>query len=144
MKGYPSRPLCDVSDSYGHTFSYFISNILKEVRDDELTMCDSTEDMLAPIRHASNTNVVKSNSVVGSIDVKALYPSLELDFAIDILCIEFYKSGITIQVVDHQELGLYLNLGRSEQYLTTMGIPKRCPSRKIPTLFKCVGLLSFH
>ena len=96
----------------------------------EPTICDSAEDMLAAIRHANNTDEVKSNSVVGSLDVKALYPSLELDFAIDIVCEEFYKSGITIQDVDHQELGLYLSLCRSEQYLAKMGILKYCPRRR--------------
>ena len=59
------------------------------------------------------TNVVESNSVVGSLDVKALYPNLELDleldFAIDIVCKEFYKSGITIRGIGHQELGLNLS-----------------------------------
>ena len=130
IKGPPVRPLCDVSDSYGHKLSYFISNILKEVSDDEPTMCDSTEDMLAAIRQANNTNEVKSNSVVGSLDVKALYPSLELDFAIDVVCDEFYKSGITIQGVEYQELGLYLSLCKSRQYLAKMDILKYCPRRK--------------
>ena len=45
-KGPQVRPLCDVSDSYGHKLSYFISNILKEVTDREKTVCNSTEDML--------------------------------------------------------------------------------------------------
>ena len=52
-KGPPVRPLCDVSDSYGHKLSYFLSNILKEVTDKEPTVCDSTEDMLAGIRQAN-------------------------------------------------------------------------------------------
>ena len=33
FNGPPVRPLCDVSDSYGHKLSYFISRILKEVTD---------------------------------------------------------------------------------------------------------------
>ena len=32
IKGPPVRPLCDVSDSYGHKLSYFISNILRGKR----------------------------------------------------------------------------------------------------------------
>ena len=47
------------------------------------------------------------------------------------MCEEFYKSGITIQGVDHQELDLYLSLCRSEQYLAKMGILKYCPRRRI-------------
>ena len=30
-KGPPVRPMCDVSDSYGHKLSHFLSKILKEV-----------------------------------------------------------------------------------------------------------------
>ena len=30
-KGPPVRPICDVSDSYGHRLSFLISTILKEV-----------------------------------------------------------------------------------------------------------------
>ena len=38
-KGPPVRPLCDVSDSYGHRLSYFISRILREISDNEPTVC---------------------------------------------------------------------------------------------------------
>ena len=71
MKGPPVRPLCDVSDSYGHKLSYFISNILREVTDKERTVCDSTEDMLASIQQANNSGRVQEDTVVGSLDVKA-------------------------------------------------------------------------
>ena len=64
------------------------------------------------------------------MDVKALYPSLELDFTIEIVCQEFYKSNVKIQNVDYLELGLYLRLNRKEDYLKVLGIDEYCPTRK--------------
>ena len=64
------------------------------------------------------------------MDVKALYPSLELDFTIEIVCKEFYKSNVKIQNVDYLELGLYLRLNRKEDYLKVLGIDEYCPTRK--------------
>ena len=129
-KGPPVRPLCDVSDSYGHKLSYFISKILKEISHNEPTLCDSTEDMLAAIREVNYSGKVTSNSVIGSLDVKALYPSLELDFTIDVVCNEFYAPNVTIQKVDYEELGLYLSLNRDGEYLKRVGLRDYCPRRK--------------
>ena len=51
------------------------------MNDDQPNICDSTEDMLAAIQEANESGKVKPSSVIGSMDVKALYPSLDLDFA---------------------------------------------------------------
>jgi len=129
-KGPPVRPLCDVSDSYGHKLSYFISRILKEINDEQTTVCDSTEDMLAAIREANENTNMNNDSVIGSMDVKALYPSLDLNYTIEIVCQEFYKSNVKIEGVDYLELGLYLSLNRKEEYLRDLGIDECCPTRK--------------
>ena len=129
-KGPPVRPLCDVSDSYGHRLSYFISNILKEVSDDEPTVCDSTEDMLAAVKETNDSGKMNSNVVIGSLDVKALYPSLDLDFTIDVVSEEFYQSKVNMEGIDYEELGLYLSLNRDEEYLRSKGLLKYCPRRR--------------
>ena len=38
-----------MGDSYGHKLSHLLCKILKEVDEDQETICDSTEDMLAAI-----------------------------------------------------------------------------------------------
>ena len=130
IKGPPVRPLCDVSDSYGHRLTHFISVILKEISDKEPTMCDSTEDMLAAIKEANETGKINENTVVGSLDVKALYPSLDLDFTIDVVADEFFHSDVKIDGVDYEELGLYLSLSRREEYLREKNIIDYCPRRR--------------
>ena len=129
-KGPPVRPLCDVSDSYGHKLSYFASNILKEVTDKEPTVCDSTEDMLAGVREANESGKISEGTVIGSLDVKALYPSLDLDHTIEIAAEEFRRSDVEIEGVNNEELGLYLSLNRSEEYLRNKGVDVYCPKRK--------------
>ena len=52
IKGPPVRLLCDVSDSHDHKLSHFICTILKEVFDEQPTIWDSTEDMVAAIKTA--------------------------------------------------------------------------------------------
>ena len=46
--------------------------------------------------------------VVGSADVKALYPSLDIDFTVDKVCEVFDDSDVKIEGIDTDELGLYL------------------------------------
>ena len=119
-----------MSDSYGHKLSYFISRILKEVTDDEPTVCDSTEDMLAAVKNANDSGRIGPNTVVGSLDVKALYPSLDLEFTIEKVTEEFYSSKVKIEGVDYEELGLYLSLHRDERFLSDKGILNYCPRRR--------------
>ena len=70
------------------------------------------------------------NLNIGSTDVKALYPSLDIDFTVDKVCEVFFESDISIQGIDFAELGLYLALTASPDLLTELGIADMCPTRK--------------
>ena len=102
VKGPPVRPLCDVSDSYGHRLSFLISTILKEVYIDNETVCSSTEDMIGSIQETNGNYVLENDAIIGSLDVKALYPSLDMDFAIDVVGDEFYNSEVQVKNVDYE------------------------------------------
>ena len=86
--------------------------------------------MLAEIKEANDSEKIGCNTVVGSLDVKALYPSLDLDFTIDKVAEEFYESEVKIEGVDYEEMGLYLSLNRDERYLRERNILDHCPRRK--------------
>ena len=43
--------------------------------------------------------------IVGSADVKALYPSLDVDFTVDKVCEVFYGSEVRVEGVNVEELG---------------------------------------
>ena len=57
--------------------------------------------------------------MVGSLDVKALYPNLDIPYAAEKIAQEFYESSIEIldESVDTFQLGLYLVLTCSEEEL---------------------------
>ena len=129
IKGPPVRPLCDVSDSYGHRLSFLVSTILKEVYIDESTVCNSTEDMLAAIRETNERYKLSEDAIVGSLDVKVLYPSLNIEFTVEIVSTEFYKSGVRIENIDYKELGLYLSLNYTHEQLKTKSLDKVCPPK---------------
>ena len=128
--GPPVRPVCDVSDSYGHKLSHFLCKILKEVDDEQETTCDSTEDMIAAIEKANAEHNDNERKVVGSMDVKALYPSLDIGFTTEVVCEEFFNSEVEVENVDYAEMGLYLKLNRSDEYIRNSKLEEVCPKRK--------------
>ena len=68
--------------------------------------------------------------MIGSLDMKALYPSLDLDHTIETAAEEFRRSEVEVEGIDNDELGLYLSLNKSESYLRDKGIGDFCPKRK--------------
>ena len=66
----------------------------------------STEEMLAAMEEANCSDRLDETCTVGSTDVKALYPSLDISFAAEKVGEMFYQSGIEVEVVDTKELGL--------------------------------------
>ena len=93
------------------------------------TTCDSTEDLLSRIREVNNNNISLRNTIIGSMDVKALYPSIDVDFAIGKCGEIIVKSDTEISNVDVEELGLFLSLTCSETELSSKDLLKFCPTR---------------
>ena len=77
-----------------------------------------------------NQDQKNDSLVIGSTDVVALYPNLDIEFTIDKVCKIFFESNISVRGTDDLELGLYLALTTSPEVLTTMGIADVCPTRK--------------
>ena len=87
--------------------SQFLSSVLRHIIEQAEELCESTEDMLSRIQHCNETEML-SSSVVGSMDVKALYPSIDIDFAVE-KCVELMQeSNVKFNNVDVDELGWFL------------------------------------
>ena len=102
----------------------------------------STEDMLAAMEEANNSGRLDEGCTVGSTDVKALYPSLDIGFAAEKVGEMFYQSGIEVEDVNAKELGLYLALNRTQVQLRARGLADFCPVRRTnrgrpPTMTGC-------
>ena len=92
-------------------------------------MCISTEEMIAEMKKANSVQV-DNDLVVGSADVKALYPSLDMDFTIEKVCDVFFESDIQVEGVDYEEVGLYLAINIEPEVLQRSNIADVCPTRK--------------
>ena len=96
--------------------------------------------MLGRVRKV-NEEVDLKNCIIGSMDVKALYPSIDIDFAVE-KCVEMInKSEVKFEKVNTEELGLYLSLTMSVEERRKLGIEDFCPKRKRtgknPTITGC-------
>ena len=127
--GPPVRPVCGGSAAYNNKFSHLISSLLKHVWKDCDTACENTEEILAEIRD-HNQHGIEGDAVIGSLDVKALYPNLDVGFTAEIVAKEFRESQFEVEGIDYKELGLYLAMNKTEQELENLGLLKFCPRRK--------------
>ena len=139
-KGPPQRPVCGAVVASNYSLSHFISTILQPVIQQEKHPCHSTEDMLSRVREVNET-VDLENCTIGSMDVKALYPSIDIDFATE-KCVEMLtKSSTSFENVNTDELGLYLALTVDQDELERTDLGKYSATRKRtgkrPTITAC-------
>ena len=140
--GPPLRPVCGAVTSCNYRISYFLSQVIKPLIQISPETCDSTEDLLSKIKKV-NENEDLRGCIIGSMDVKALYPSIDIDFATD-KCVELLReSEIVFTNVNEDELGLYLILTVDEKELVDENIRQFCPNRKRkgkkPTITGCAS-----
>ena len=98
--------------------SHLMSVILNEVWKDATSVSLNTEEMLAAFRKL-NDKLITEEIIVGSADVKALYPRLDIEFTVEEVCEMFYNSEVKVEVIDVGELGLYLALKQKVRQMFT-------------------------
>ena len=141
VRGPPVRPVCGAVAAYNTKLSHLMSLILNEVWKEVESVCLSTEETLAEFKRLNDSDI-SDDVVVGSADVKALYPNLDIPFAVDKAYEIFYDSAVQIVGIDTEELGLYLALNRTKDQLKELGLLPYCPTRKTrrgrpPTITGC-------
>ena len=77
-----------------------------------------------------NGEGLNEGDIVGSADIEALYPSLDIDFTIEKVCEVFEESAVTIEGIDYEELSLYISLNRTDDEIQEMGLGEVCPKRR--------------
>ena len=127
--GPPGRPVCGGDVSYNKRLSHLISIMLTDLYIHEKTVCLSTEGLLAEIERMNNEGV-REDDIIGSADVEALYPSLDVQFTVDKVCELFLSSTIDIKGIDYKELSLYLSLNKTDEQLRDLGLLEYCPRRR--------------
>ena len=129
--GPPVRPVCGANIGHNVKLAHIISKILSPVwkSHKSITSWMSTEEMVAAIEE-TNDNYAGIDMVIGSADVKALYPSLDIEFTIEKVCEVFGSSEVRIEDVDYEEMALYLSLNMSEEEITMVQLENVYPRRK--------------
>ena len=90
--------------------------------------CESTEDLLSKITECNESENL-TRSILGSMDVKALYLSIDVDFAVD-KCIELInESAMEFVNIDTDQLGLFLMMTNDKEELKAKDLLKYCPTR---------------
>jgi hypothetical protein len=135
------RPICGAVSAYNRKLSYLMSFILNEVWKEAESVCMNIEEMLADFKRL-NVDHITEDIIVGSADVKALYPSFDVTFTVEKVCEIFHSSSIKVIGIDTEELGLYLALNETEAELGDLDILRFCPTRKTnrgrpPTITGC-------
>ena len=85
-----------------------MSIMLTDIYVGEKTVCTSTEELLAEVDRINEEGIIDNTFIVGSMDVEALYPSLDIGFTVDKVCELLYESDVKIEGIDYKELGLSL------------------------------------
>ena len=123
------RPVCGAIVACNNCISHFLSMILKPVIKSAQEVCECTEDLLSLVEGCNETNDL-TTSIIGSMDVTAFYPSIDVEFAVN-KCIELInESYVEFQNVDLDELSLFLMLMTSKESLQSNDVLKFCPTRK--------------
>ena len=123
--------MCGAVVAYNCKLCHMISIILTELRKsrENSAICMSTEDMIAEVDRV-NQDQENDSLVIGSTDVVALYPNLDMEFTIDKVCKIFFESNISVRGTDDLELGLYLTLTTSPEVCTDNDGHSRCMSNE--------------
>ena len=120
----PCRPICSASISPNGQTSHLISLVLNELADafSEGSECKSTEDMIAGMENDVNSREDIQQMIVGSMDVRALYPSLLASTSTEIIKEVFMKTDIKIEGINWQEAGKYIAINLSATEINNLGL----------------------
>ena len=132
--GPPVRPVCGANQAPNSRLSHFLSRIINDYADAENfeTECRSSEEMKAAFTRYNDTTdpILKKQCQVISMDVKALYPSMEWGEIMKAVREMIESSERTVENVDWQEVGKYLAVTMSEKDIEKEGLQHVVPRRK--------------
>ena len=92
------------------------------------TQCNSTEELLKEIEKTNKDNISKE-WVVCSLDVEALYPSLDIQECSRVIEKELFQSDFDIKGLKWTEIALYLRYHLTDKEIEDLQITNYCPVR---------------
>ena len=143
-KGPPARPICGARKAPNGQLSDLLSRLLDPMCDMEAeergSECRSTEDMLSSLEDLNqelaqemedtNSDCSKEEIIVGSMDVKSLYPSIDIEEATQTVKRLVTKYYHTMENINAKEAARYLALALTEDRVEKLGLEEILPARK--------------
>ena len=128
-----TRPVCGATDGLVARFQNLLSCPLQIFAEefDTGTKCDSSEDMIRSLHDANNkieNNKIKI-TIILSMDVCSLYPSLEKTKCRSIIKNVIKNSEVEMIGVDWREVILYLMITEGKEEMTILGLGEVLPIR---------------
>ena len=136
VEGPPVRPVCGANQAPNSRLSNFLSRIVNDYADTSgiATECRSSEEMRAAFEeYNSRQPEERKDSAIISMDVKALYPSMELDEVVSSVEEMIKTSEREVEKVDYGEIGRYLAVTMTKEKIDEEGLQHVVPTRKRDT-----------
>jgi len=123
-KGPPTRPVVNAKRGAISRVSHLLSQPLSIMADeaDEGKLCDNTEEVIEAIEKVNKEAANNKDIIVGSLDVKALFPSLEAERTAAIVRKTVEESEIEIENVDEDELAKYIAINATVVEIEQSGL----------------------
>ena len=133
VKGPPVRPVCGASEAPNSKLSHFLSRVVNDYADSMgiETECRSSEEMRAAFEEFNEREESERKECgVISMDVKALYPSMEWNEIVKAVREMIETCEEQIEDVDWDEVGRYLAITMTKEEVEKEGLQKVIPKRK--------------
>ena len=138
-EGIKMRPIMKAMSGPKRALSDMFSDVLEQVLDinNDETWCKSTEELLHAIESYNNetktetlTNVEQKRKIVGSMDVIALYPSIEAKRAAEIVVAEVTDSEAKFVGLNTRELAKFIRKNLNQKEIDQKGFTDILPKKK--------------
>ena len=140
--GPKMRPGCGAKDCSTKRTSYVLCQILDKVVPKGGTQCESTDDLLAEFEKVNKERDADKNWVIGSLDVVALYPSLNVERCAKVVREALFESELEFKNLQWKEIALYLRYHLGHREIMAEGLGWICPRRRNdrrPPMFEASG-----
>ena len=128
-EGPKTRPVCGANDCQTRRLSYILCMILRELIPSHKTECDATDVLLQSIE-IINEERIEPEWTVGSLDVTALYPSLNIETCANVIADRLLSSEIKFMNLQWKEIALYLKYHETTLKQCSEDIREYIPKRK--------------
>ena len=128
-----TRPVCLAKVAPNNVLSHILAQILKPVGDEaDNNAVFSTEEIIAMLKKVNSLNLSASGKKigVGSMDVKALYPSLVKEWVKRILMEMLLETEVKVAGINWRELALYLANTHEQEEIDQQGLTSVVHTRR--------------